>query len=689
MKTIHDAGYTIHDKKHASCIMHHASLTYRLIYILFFLLFTIHCSLFTVHCFAAEKPGTTITSDSIEHERAESIYTAKGSVKIRQESTTIEAAEVKYYENISDIFATGDVRYNDAEVSLRSERAEYNLDKKTGVFHGAEIFFKRGNLHVRSTKIERRSEKEYFLTDAMLTTCDAALPAWSFQGKSADVIIGDRFKAWDATFDIKGIPVLYMPYIWAPVTSERKTGFLTPGVGYSRAKGLYYRQPFFWAIDENEDATLILDWYSKRGLGEGIEYRYTGVGNVEGTHWFYHLHDRELDKDYYELRISDEKRDRDSLLAYMDMNLLSGKDFYREYSRDRYERIKRFLDSTAELSIPMDNSRLYLVSQYLTELKEGNHTSEVAQKLPEIGYVVNPYRIGPVIFSLTSSSSNFWREEGVFGQRIDVYPKFSYSFGDRIIISQNLGLRETMYFLHRNEDEGYDDSIQRGTFDYNITTSSRFIKYYASYMHAIEPSVGYTFIPRLKKDQTDLPVFDSTELYSRQSIIQFSVLNRILDRQGEFFTLGLSGAYDSYGGDRPFYPVTAAVSIARPIRLRGDTSYNPYSGHIESINSDLSVNLYRAGFSVGERYNSVSNTMFYDIGVNYSSSKKLFTEARVWYDAKGGGIRDATIKTKYQEQCWAMTVVINVRPKDTFTERLDDYSVVITFDLLGIGSLKI
>jgi len=649
----------------------------RLIF-LFRVLSTVCCLLFTVYCFA-EEPPAIITSDSLEHEKE--IYTAKGSVKVRQGSTTIESMEMRYDEKTSVIFATGNVRYEDAKVSLKSEKARYNLDTKTGTFYHAEISSKSDNFRVSGTEIEKKGEKEYFLTSASLTTCDASPPAWCFKGKNVDVTIGDRLKARDATFHIKEIPVLYTPYLWAPALSERKTGLLTPVIGYSKVKGFNYRQPFFWAVDENKDATFIFDWYSARGFGEGVEYRYLDMGNVEGTHWLYHIYDKNLGKDFYELRSTHEKRDSEGLSAYMNLNLLSGKSFYREYSRQRDERIKRFLESTAEASLPADNSRFYIMSQYLMDLKDETRTSTIIQRLPEFGYVVNPHRIGPVIFSLTSSASNLWREEGVFGQRIDIYPKFSHSFGDGIVISQNLGLRETLYFLHRNEDEGFRSSVQRDMFDYNITASSRIIKDYSSFTHAIEPSLGYTFIPRLKKDKSNLPLFDSTELYSRLSMLQLSILNRILDRQGEFFTLNLSGSYNSYGGDRPFSPLVIAASIVRPIQLRGDASYNTYTGRIEGINSDMAINVRRVAFSLGERYNRIEDTMFYDLGINYSHSKNLSTETRLWYDAKGGGVRDITFRMKYQKQCWGITMAVNKRP--------GDYNIYITFDLLGLGSLKI
>ncbi|TAL21961.1 MAG: LPS-assembly protein LptD, partial [Nitrospirae bacterium] len=201
-----------------------------------------------------------------------------------------------------------------------------------------------------------------------------------------------------------------------------------------------------------------------------------------------------------------------------------------------------------------------------------------------------------------------------------------------------------------------------------------------------EPSVGYTLVPAINKDKTNLPLFDSTEPYSRQSTVNFSLLNRIFDKKGEFFTVSLSESYNFLIEDRPLSPLTIAASIGRPIRIRGDVSYNRYSHQTESINSEVNIDLSKVTISLGERANRVADTMNYDFGVNYAHSKNLSAEVRLWYDAKGGGVRDASFEVRYMKQCWGMTMVFNRKPPDEINKKPSDYSILITFNLLGLGS---
>ncbi|RJQ39998.1 MAG: LPS-assembly protein LptD [Nitrospiraceae bacterium] len=650
------------------------------------MLFTVCCLLSAVYCFA-EEPPAFITSDSLKYEKSTSIYTAKGSVLVEQGEAIMMADEMKYDEKTSNVFPEGNVVYDTPDMVLKAEKAEFNLNTKKGTFYNAEIFSKKEKFRVSGAEIEKRGEKEYFIKKALVTTCENPSPEWCIKGRTADIIIGDRFRARDATFHVKDFPILYTPYLLGPALTERKTGLLTPVFGYSQSKGFYYRQPFFWAIDEDKDATFIVDWYSRAGLGEGAEYRYVTPGNVEGKHWLYHFHDKKAGSDFYELKSIHSKRSKEGLSGYWNINLLNEKNFYKEFSLRRDERVNRFLESTAELTLPSDGSRLYLMSQYIIDLKEGSRHSAVAQRLPEFGYVVNPARVGPVIFSMTSSASNFEREKGVSGQRLDIYPKISHSFGDKIILSQNLGLRETMYSLHRNEAEGFKSSVHRDIFDYNITASGRLVKKHSeNFTHGIEPSLGYTFIPWVKKDRTNVPLFDSTELYTKQSTIGMSLTNRLLDKKGEFLTVSVSESYNTYERDVPLSPLSVSAFIPRPVPINADASYNHYNDRIETLNSSVTIPIKKFSFFFGERYNQPNKTMFYDIGAGYAHSKNLSAEVKLWYDAKGGGMRDSSFIMKYLQQCWGMTITVNRKPPDEVNSKPSELRVFVAFDLLGLGS---
>jgi len=629
-------------------------------------LISIYFLLFAARCLAAEK--TAITSESLTYDEKTSTYVAKGNVKIHRNDADIEADEITYNDKTSDTVATGNVKYNDKDASISAGKAEMNLDKKTGMLYDARIFLKKGNYHIYGNVTEKRGEDYYFSPDATFTTCDAPVPAWCFKGKNVDALVDDRLKTKDTTFRIRNTPVLYTPYFQTPL-QDRKTGFLIPQIGYSDTRGAYVNVPFFLVLSDNRDATITINEYSKRGLGEGLEYRYVEPEDIKGRWWFYHQSDKELDKDFFEVIASHDQRSASSLGGFLHVNYINEADFYREYNPQLEVRTNRFLESTGEITLPFSYSRAYLLSQYWVDLDE--KIRPPAQRLPEAGYVLYPTNIGKFWVMTTAALSNFWRDENVQGQRIDIYPKLLHSLGDAVVVSQELGLRETAYNLSRSGD---DDNPHREAVDYSIIANTKFLRKYSSFTHVVEPSVSYSLI---SDSENDLPVFDSTELFKKTSTFQASLLNRIIDKNGELMLVRLSEGYDTDLEDNKLLPLRFEVGLKRPVTLRLSADYDLHLGRLDSFYSDLTMNISDITFTAGQRYNKTDNITTYTGSVKVHPYKPLYVESRIWYDEKQGQFSDVTLNIKYISQCWAVMV--------EFIRNPSGYSGRLLFDLKGLG----
>lgn len=627
---------------------------------------TISCLLFTNDCFA--KEDGIITSETLEYVESTSTYIAKGSVKVTSGDKVIESDEMTYNVQTSDVVATGNVRYDDAQMAITASTMELNLDGETGILYEAEIFFKKDNYHISGKDIEKKGENHYFAPEATFSTCDAPVPAWSFKGKDVDLLVGERLKTKNTLFYIKDVPALYSPYFFFPFQTERKTGFLMPGIGQSGSRGIHLRMPFFWAISEDKDATAIMDMYTKRGIGEGLQFRYIETGDIKGNWWLYHIRDTELNKDFLEVRTLHEQRSQEGIGGFLSINFVNEKDFYREFSPYLEVRTRRFLESTGEISLPLENSRAYLLSQYWVSLEE--EIRPPPQRLPEIGYVLNPTKIGPLWFSGMATVSNFWRDEDVMGQRLDIYPRILYEFGNEIVLTQALGFRETAYSLHRSEE----DSLHREAIEYSAIAHTSLLKRYGSFTHVLEPSIGYTLIT----DSENLPIFDSTELFKKTSTIELSLINRFFNREREIVIVKASQAYDANLGDRPFLPFKLELAIKRPVFLRIETTYDVHEGKLDSINSDLRFSVSKGVISAGQRYDRLEDIIFYNTGFELTPNKSWYMKGRIWYDAKQKQVGDITMNLKYSSQCWGVNM--------EFIKKPHDYTFSVMFDLKGISS---
>jgi len=649
-----------------------------------FLLFALYSPAFTSRCYAADAE-TMITSDTLEYFSEGKKYVAKGSVKVEQEDVTFESDEMVYYEETGDVNASGNVKYDDLQTFFTAKTADMNMEKKTGKLYDADIFFKDDNYYLKGAEIERKAEKEFYSRDETnMTTCDGPVAAWCFRGKEMNLVLGDQITARDVSFRVRDVPLLYSPYFWAPLNNDRKTGFLIPTISNSSKRGIGISMPFFWAIAENRDATFLLDAYSQQGIGTGMEYRYIKPGGIRSAWWLYHIRDDILNRDFTEFRALHDDRSSGGAGLFLNANVVNEKDYYREVNyhkefykeispnRDKY--IQRFIESAAEVNMPFDNARAYLLAQYWIDLKY--ETGDIPQKLPEIGYVLNYTRLGSFLVSAEASAVNLRNKDGVSARRLAVYPTVLHAAGSDVVLSQIVAVRGTAYqFYH---EAGSNSNSERMAFEYDGNIHSRLYKKYDSFTHIIEPTIRYHYIS-ISPNGLHY-IFDEWELHGKTSRLELSLLNRILVKGKELVTARITQPMDMNAGDRPFRPLEFEFGMQNPVPARVSAAYDVNTGKIQTVSSDIVIPFSHGGVSFGQRYNKPENIMVFRAGVTVQPVKPIQVGLEVRYDAKGEGLRQVGAHVQYASQCWGVRIEAVKKP--------GDFSVQVMFDLFGVTAKR-
>lgn len=125
--------------------------------------------------------------------------------------------------------------------------------------------------------IERKNGNDYHAEDAFWTPCkceEDESPAWGFRATGIDGQHEGYLDFYHPVLEIKGVPVLYLPYLKLPLKSKRQSGFLMPTFSQRSSSGTIYSQPVYFAISENSDTTVNTEIYEKRGTKLGAELRY-------------------------------------------------------------------------------------------------------------------------------------------------------------------------------------------------------------------------------------------------------------------------------------------------------------------------------------------------------------------------------------------------------------------------------
>jgi hypothetical protein len=156
-------------------------------------------------------------------------------------------------------------------------RTFWDQARKVGSEIGVSSTMRKAYFRMSGDYIERTKGNDFIAQNALWTPCkcdENEAPAWGFNADRAEAQIGGYADLYHPVLEIKGIPVLYLPYLKLPVKDQRQSGFLMPLFSFEDRSGNIYSQPAYFALDENTDATVTTDVFEKRGTRLGVEYRY-------------------------------------------------------------------------------------------------------------------------------------------------------------------------------------------------------------------------------------------------------------------------------------------------------------------------------------------------------------------------------------------------------------------------------
>lgn len=213
----------------------------------------------------------SIFSDKAYRKNNGRYFEAVGNVVIISQTDTVYGELASLDQDTMTAKVEGNVRVITKDLTLYGSHVEYNLTTGGAVIKNARILAMDFNLV--ANRLVRLNENEYLASDAEFTTCRDCKESWSVFGKEIRVKVGNYVVIKHGLAKIKGVDVLYLPYLVLPIQTKRKTGLLFPKISTRLGEGLAFEQPIFVAIDESKDATLSPTFWATRGYGGDVQYR--------------------------------------------------------------------------------------------------------------------------------------------------------------------------------------------------------------------------------------------------------------------------------------------------------------------------------------------------------------------------------------------------------------------------------
>ncbi|WP_439576230.1 LPS-assembly protein LptD [Elioraea sp.] len=242
----------------------------------------------------AERQPVTFTAGEVEYDENRDLVIARGGVEAWQGDRILRAREITFHRPTGRATARGDVvlMEPDGQVFF-AEEAELAEDLRDGVVRELRSLLAEGG-RLAAAGAVRSGGRVTEMARAVYSTCEACprdperAPLWQIR---ADRVVHDEqektVEYFDATMQIAGIPVLYLPYFWhADPSVKRKSGLLFPEFGTSTFLGAFYRQPYYWVISPSEDATISPMATARKGavlFGEWRRRFNAGFATVSGS----------------------------------------------------------------------------------------------------------------------------------------------------------------------------------------------------------------------------------------------------------------------------------------------------------------------------------------------------------------------------------------------------------------------
>lgn len=237
---------------------------------------------------------TLLSANEVTRDQELGIVVARGNVEIAHGERVMMADTLSFNQRARTLTASGNVRLIEpsGEV-IFADYIEVSEDMKNGTIENLKLLLD-DHTRVAAAGGRRSGGRHTEMARAVYSPCEVCkddptrAPLWQIK---ADRVVHDqkykRIEYFNAHMEMFGVPVAYTPYFTHPdPTVERQTGLLAPSFGSKSNTGVFFRQPFYWAISRDKDLTIDPVYTRKQGIIYSGEYRQafdSGYFDISGS----------------------------------------------------------------------------------------------------------------------------------------------------------------------------------------------------------------------------------------------------------------------------------------------------------------------------------------------------------------------------------------------------------------------
>lgn len=464
-----------------------------------------------------------VTADSLDGSVADGKATLSGNVEVHQGDRVIRTNQARVDRTNGSVHSDGHIDYSDPLVQVSGASGHYSQSGGAD-FTSADFSLKQraGRGAAQDLSVTPRGVLK--LKGVTFTTCPLHDNSWQLKAKS--IVLDTQAKIGtgrDARIDFMGVPLIYLPWVSFPLSSDRKSGFLFPTIGTTSYGGVQLSVPYYFNIAPNLDFTFEPTAYSRSGFDLGGDLRFLTEEQHGELDWNYLPHDKQFPGSRDRVRFNDVAELPDFWRLTVHAEEVSDPFYFEDFSQGPEGASTAFLERSARFSYRDEHWRVDAEAQQFQTIDYTLSAEDPLYALNNRPYARAPgitvdsdYTLGPggiFHYGFDSELVNFQRPGGIIevnGWRADVAPGVSLDLtGPGYFVRPALAWRATQYELD-NTLPGQPASPSRTLPIASFDSGLFFERPSGSHEQrklTLEPRVLYLKVPY--RNQDDLPVFDS------------------------------------------------------------------------------------------------------------------------------------------------------------------------------------
>ena len=668
-----------------------------------------------------ELAPTTLIGNTAVREAGGKL-TLTGDAEVTRAETRLKAEQIIYTGDGDEVRAQGEVRIDQPDMTMTADHGILWMKQDRGIFYNTQFRFysRHARGSAETSQQLRPGVTQYDKT--RYTTCADNSNAWQLRASKVTIYEDEgEGVARHARLSIKGVPVLYTPYLSFPIDDRRKSGFLVPSIGSSSQSGFEFTAPYYFNLAPNYDATLTPRYLQDRGAQLNTEFRYKRR-NQDGLINYEVLPEDDITG---ETRSRFTFRDKSRFGAHLSTRIDYDRVSDRDYLTDLGDSLSLASATHLRRSARADyRARWWQAGVQLDDYQTIDRTiapqDRPYERLPALNLQASsPWRPLGIESGFTATAVRFDQDARVTADRVDLQPDIRWPLRRNAFeLTPRVGVRYTAYKLDR-QTPGIDEKQQRTTpiasldgtlfFERPMQLGAR------RYTHTLEPRFHYLYVKG--EDQTDIPLFDTSEptftyreLFAENRFngadrmgdanqVALALSTRVLDADtgaqlfrasvGELFYLANRNVTLNNTAPQTRSRSSIAgemeLALSRAWRGKADMVWDPYDEKTERSNLRLQ---YRPGYrklvNLSYRFLRQSQSQI-DASLLWPLTPSWHILGRWYYDLNASSELETMGGIEYSSCCWGIRLVAReyVRPNSNNT----DHSIMFQFVLKGLGRI--